>query len=117
MMKALDCFQLERKEYQDDKTGRTVWQITNGEFADVTINNLNVPNSEMASILCTKDKGIAYFFSMATNFTKATLGAEGVGKDINMVMGNGYTKGHADEALQIMRESEPLRKLYEELYA
>ncbi|KYH34398.1 L-erythro-3,5-diaminohexanoate dehydrogenase [Clostridium tepidiprofundi DSM 19306] len=92
-------------------------EVTNGEMADVTINNLNVPNSEMGTILATKDKGIAYFFSMATNFTKATLGAEGVGKDISMVMGNGYTKGHADEALQIMRECEPLRKLYEELYA
>jgi L-erythro-3,5-diaminohexanoate dehydrogenase len=38
----------------------------------------------MASILCTKEDGIAYFFSMATDFTKATLGAEGVGKDIKM---------------------------------
>lgn len=92
-------------------------EATKGELADVTINNLNVPNTEMTTILCTKDEGTAYFFSMATNFTKATLGAEGVGKDIHMIMGNGYTKKHDVISLNIMRECAPLRKLYEELYA
>jgi hypothetical protein len=29
---------------------------------------------------------------MATSFTKAALGAEGVGKDVTMIIGNGYTK-------------------------
>jgi L-erythro-3,5-diaminohexanoate dehydrogenase len=54
---------------------------------------------------------------MATSFTKAALGAEGVGKDVTMIVGNGYTKGHAEITLQIMRESAVLRKIYEELYA
>jgi len=92
-------------------------RATNGDLADVTINNLNVPNTEMASILCTREDGTAYFFSMATDFTKAALGAEGVGKDIVMIMGNGYTKGHADTTLEIMRECAPLKDLYTELYA
>ena len=38
---------------------------------------------------------------MATSFTKAALGAEGVGKDIDMVIGNGYAKGHAETALTL----------------
>ncbi|WP_069650521.1 zinc-binding dehydrogenase [Caloranaerobacter ferrireducens] len=92
-------------------------EVTNGEMVDITINCVNVPNTEMASILATKDDGLIYFFSMATSFTKAALGAEGVGKDVTMIIGNGYTKGHAEIALQIMRESEDLRKIYEELYA
>ena len=71
----------------------------------------------MISILATKDNGIVYFFSMATSFTKAALGAEGVGKDVNMIVGNGYTKGHAEITLQILRESEVLRKVFTELYA
>ena len=71
----------------------------------------------MSSILLTKDEGIVYFFSMATNFAKAALGAEGVGKDVTMVMGNGYTKGHTEITLDIMRESKELRKIFEELYA
>ncbi|MTI48882.1 MAG: L-erythro-3,5-diaminohexanoate dehydrogenase [Firmicutes bacterium] len=92
-------------------------ELTNGEMADVTINCVNVPNTEMTSILATKDDGLVYFFSMATNFTKAALGAEGVGKNTTMIIGNGYTRGHAEIALQIMRENEKLRKIYEELYA
>ena len=66
---------------------------------------------------CTKDDGIVYFFSMATSFTKASLGAEGIGADVNMIMGNGYTKGHAEFTLQELRESPKLRKIFEELYA
>ena len=94
-----------------------VSEVTNGEMADIVINIVNVPNTEMSSILLTKDEGIVYFFSMATNFAKAALGAEGVGKDVTMVMGNGYTKGHTEITLDIMRESKELRKIFEELYA
>jgi L-erythro-3,5-diaminohexanoate dehydrogenase len=71
----------------------------------------------MSSILSCKDNGTVYFFSMATSFTKAALGAEGVGKDVNMIMGNGYTKDHAAISLQIMRDSKELRELYQEIYA
>lgn len=94
-----------------------VKDVTNGEMADVVINVVNIPNTEMSSILITKDKGIVYFFSMATSFTKAALGAEGVGKDVTMIVGNGYTKDHAEIALNIMRESEALREIFTEIYA
>ncbi|SCY99935.1 L-erythro-3,5-diaminohexanoate dehydrogenase [Alkaliphilus peptidifermentans] len=94
-----------------------VKEATNGEMADIVINCVNVANTEMASILAAKNDGLIYFFSMATSFTKAALGAEGVGRDNTMIIGNGYTRGHAEIALQIMRESEALRKVYEELYA
>lgn len=94
-----------------------VHEVTRGQMADIVINTVNIQNTEMSSILCAKDGGIVYFFSMATSFTKAALGAEGVGKDVTMLIGNGYTKGHAEIALQIMRESPELRRVYEELYA
>lgn len=94
-----------------------VEELTEGELCDVTVNNVSIPDTEMATILATKDEGTVYFFSMATSFTKAALGAEGVGKDITMIIGNGYTKGHAEITLQILRECEPLRKLFTELYA
>lgn len=93
-----------------------VKEATNGEMADIVINCVNVPNTEMASILAAKDDGLIYFFSMATSFTKAALGAEGVGKDVTMIIGNGYTKGHSQIALEIMRESRALRETYEALY-
>lgn len=94
-----------------------VKEITNGEMADVVINVVNIPNTEMASIMLTKEDGMVYFFSMATDFTKAALGAEGVGKDINMLIGNGYTKGHAEIALQVLRENKEIRELFSKLYA
>ena len=93
-----------------------VMKITGGRGCDVTINNVNVPSTEMTSILITKGRGSVYFFSMATSFTKAALGAEGVGKDINLIVGNGYAKGHADLTLNILRESKPIRELFEKLY-
>jgi len=83
---------------------------------DISINCVNVPNSEMASILPVRDGGTVYFFSMAVSFTKAALGAEGVGKDVNMIIGNGYSKGHAEITLAQLRESAALRGIFEERY-
>ena len=94
-----------------------IMELTNGELCDVVINCVSIENTEMASILSCKDDGTVYFFSMATSFTKAALGAEGVGKDVNMIIGNGYTKGHAEVTLQVLREHEGLRKLFQEMYA
>ena len=87
-----------------------------GNEVDITINCLSIPNSELTSILPVRDKGIVYFFSMATSFTKAALGAEGIGKDVTMIIGNGYTKNHAQITLDLLRESETLRKIFEEKY-
>lgn len=92
-------------------------ELTNGKMADITINNVNIPDTEMTSVLCTKEDGIVYFFSMSTSFTKAALGAEGVGADVTMIIGNGYTKGHAEITLQELRECPKLREVFEKLYA
>ena len=94
-----------------------IMELTNGELCDVVINCVSIENTEMASILSCKDDGTVYFFSMATNFTKAALGAEGVGKDVNMIIGNGYTKGHAEVTLQVLREHPGIVKLFQEMYA
>lgn len=87
-----------------------------GQEIDLSISCVNIPNTEMACILPVKDNGTVYFFSMATDFVKAALGAEGVGKDVNMIIGNGYTKDHAEITLSELRESETLRKIFDELY-
>lgn len=90
--------------------------VTDGKMADVVINCVNIANTEMGSILATKQHGKIYFFSMATSFTAAALGAEGVGKDVEMIVGNGYAEGHAEFALSLLRESATLRQLFEQLY-
>lgn len=88
----------------------------NGREFDISINCVNVQNSEMASILPVRDGGIVYFFSMAVSFTRAALGAEGIGKDVSMIIGNGYSKGHAEITLAQLRESPALRRIFEEKY-
>ncbi|MFN7986106.1 MAG: L-erythro-3,5-diaminohexanoate dehydrogenase [Thermoanaerobaculia bacterium] len=87
-----------------------------GAEYDVVFNCVNVQNTEMSSILPCRQNGTVYFFSMATHFGKAALGAEGVGKDVTMIVGNGYTKGHAEITLAELRENAKLRRLFETRY-
>ncbi len=87
-----------------------------GKEYDISICCVNIESCEMSAILPVRDDGIVYFFSMATSFTKAALGAEGVGKDVTMIIGNGYTKDHAEITLNVLRENEKLRKLFDEKY-
>lgn len=91
-------------------------KLTDGKMADVVINVTNIPDTEMSCILSTKQGGVVYFFSMATSFTKAALGAEGVGAHVELIMGNGYRPGHAEMSLNILRESKPIREFYEKKY-
>lgn len=93
-----------------------VEEVTKGDLAHLTINCVDIPHTEMASILATQDGGRIYFFSMATSFTRAALGAEGIGRDVEMIIGNGYTRGHAQLALQIMRDNHKLRDIFQRLF-
>lgn len=77
------------------------------DLADLVMNCVNVAGTEPASLLITKDRGTTFFFSMATSFSAAALGAEGFAKDVDMVIGNGYVHGHAKTALAVLR-SNPL---------
>ena len=87
-----------------------------GKEYDLSICCVNIENCEMSAILPVRDDGLVYFFSMATSFTKAALGAEGIGKDVTMIIGNGYTKNHAEITLNVLRENPKLRKLFDEKY-
>jgi L-erythro-3,5-diaminohexanoate dehydrogenase len=84
--------------------------------ADLVVNCVNVCGTELASILCARDEGTIYFFSMCTSFTAAALGAEGVGKDVTMIVGNGYAKGHAAVALQTLRDHPALMRYFTERF-
>ena len=93
-----------------------VSEVTKGKLADLTLNVVNVENTEMTTILATKDLGTVYFFSMATSFTKAALGAEGIGKDVTMIVGNGYCKDHAKITLDLLREYPHIKTYFETKY-
>ncbi|HEU4383777.1 MAG TPA: L-erythro-3,5-diaminohexanoate dehydrogenase [Anaeromyxobacteraceae bacterium] len=83
---------------------------------DLVVNCASVAGTEMASILPVRDGGTVIFFSMATSFTAAALGAEGVGRDATLVIGNGYVPGHAELALDLLRRDAGLRALFHDRY-
>jgi L-erythro-3,5-diaminohexanoate dehydrogenase len=84
-----------------------------GSLADITVVCVDVPGCEGGAILATAEGGTVIFFSMATSFSAAALGAEGVAADVTMLVGNGYTPGHASYAMEILRESDGVRGLFE----
>jgi len=85
-----------------------VLEATSGVEADVVISCVNVDGVEPSAILLTRPRGKIYFFAMSTSFTAAALGAEGMSKDIDMFIGNGYAEGHADFTLDLVRSSPAL---------
>jgi L-erythro-3,5-diaminohexanoate dehydrogenase len=87
-----------------------------GREVDQCFSCVNVADAEMAGILTTRARGTVYFFAMSTSFTKAALGAEGVGKDVDLVIGNGYAIGHAEHTLAMMRDLPLVRALFEKRY-
>jgi L-erythro-3,5-diaminohexanoate dehydrogenase len=89
-----------------------VWSALPGG-ADVTVVCVDVPGCEGGAILATRDGGTVVFFSMATSFTAAALGAEGVAADVTMLIGNGYVPGHAELAMRLLQEDPGVRSLFE----
>ncbi|WP_395692031.1 L-erythro-3,5-diaminohexanoate dehydrogenase [Nocardioides sp.] len=84
-----------------------------GGPADVTVVCVDVPGCEGGAILATADRGTVVFFSMATSFSAAALGAEGLAADVTMLVGNGYAPGHAAYALELLRETPGVRTLFD----
>jgi L-erythro-3,5-diaminohexanoate dehydrogenase len=81
--------------------------------AHVTVVCVDVPGCEGGAILVTRDGGTVVFFSMATSFSAAALGAEGLAADVTMLVGNGYVPGHAEHALALLRSEPGVRRLFE----
>jgi len=83
---------------------------------DVAFSCVNVEGAEMAAIVVTRQRGAVYFFAMSTSFPRAALGAEGIGKDIDLFIGNGFAENHAEHTLDLVRSSPALRALLEKRY-
>ena len=79
---------------------------------DWVINACNAPETEAATVLAARQGGKCLFFNMATQFNRAVLSAEGLGRDLELWMGNGYAEGHAEYALDLLRRHEKLKKFF-----
>jgi L-erythro-3,5-diaminohexanoate dehydrogenase len=88
-----------------------------GGPATVTVVCVDVPGCEHGAILATAAGGTVIFFSMATSFPAAALGAEGLAADVTMLIGNGYVPGHAGFALDVLRRTPAVRALFEKRIA
>ncbi|MGB5953723.1 MAG: L-erythro-3,5-diaminohexanoate dehydrogenase, partial [Ornithinimicrobium sp.] len=84
-----------------------------GTGADITVVCVDVPGCEQPAIMATAEGGTVIFFSMATQFSAAALGAEGLAADVTMLVGNGYTPGHADLALDLLRTTPAVRAVFD----
>jgi L-erythro-3,5-diaminohexanoate dehydrogenase len=79
----------------------------------VTVVCVDATGCEGGAILSTQQGGTVIFFSMATSFSAAALGAEGLAADVTMLVGNGYVPGHAEFALDLVRTTPAVRALFE----
>jgi L-erythro-3,5-diaminohexanoate dehydrogenase len=84
-----------------------------GGPADITVVCVDVPGCEHGAVLSTATGGTVIFFSMATSFSAAALGAEGLAADVTMLVGNGFVPGHADYAIELLRSEPGVRALFE----
>lgn len=93
-----------------------VLAANDGKPVDLVINVANVPGTEMSSVLCCRPGGIVYFFSMATSFTRATLGAEGGGRRRRLAHGERlYSRSRGVGAESLAREPKAPRIVHENL--
>jgi len=84
-----------------------------GGPADVTVVCVDVPGCEHGALLATRDGGTVVFFAMATSFSAAALGAEGLAADVTMLIGNGFVPGHSAYAFELLRTERGVRQLFE----
>jgi L-erythro-3,5-diaminohexanoate dehydrogenase len=96
-----------------DPVGLSAAIAAAGGPADITVVCVDVPGCEGGAILSTAQGGTIIFFSMATSFTAAALGAEGVAADVTMLVGNGYVPGHAQLAIDLIRTQPGVRGIFE----
>jgi len=78
--------------------------------ADLTVVVVSSTGCEPAAILATAVGGTVLFFSMATSFQTAALTADGIGRDLTMLVGSGFTPDRGAWSLDLVRRSRPLRR-------
>jgi len=86
-----------------DATDAVAFAAAIGETVDLCVSCVDRPGVEPACILATEPRGHVLFFSMATDFARAALSAEGMGSGVTLEIGNGLYPGHADLVVDLLR--------------
>lgn len=80
--------------------------------ADLTVVVVNASGCEPAAIVATRTGGTVLFFSMATTFQTAALTADGIGRDIRMLVGSGFTPDVGAYSLDLLRRTPALQQAF-----
>jgi L-erythro-3,5-diaminohexanoate dehydrogenase len=80
---------------------------------DLTLLCTTVAGAEGTAIVATAERGTIVFFSTATSFAAAALGADAVGSRARLLIPNGLTDDHGEYAFELLRRHSALRKMFE----
>jgi L-erythro-3,5-diaminohexanoate dehydrogenase len=80
--------------------------------ADLTLQCTSADGAEGTALLATAPRGTVIFFSTATLFAAAALGADAIGSQARLVIPNGLTEDRGEYALELLRTVAPLRVAY-----
>jgi len=82
--------------------------------ARLTLQCTSAYGAEAAAMVSTADDGTILFFSTATSFADAGLGADAIGSHVKLVIPNGLTEDLGQYAFSLLRETPALRAAFEE---
>lgn len=82
--------------------------------ADLTLLCATVPGAEGSALLATDERGTVVFFSTATAFTAAALGADAIGSQARLLIPNGLTDDRGGYAIELVRRHPQLRSALED---
>jgi L-erythro-3,5-diaminohexanoate dehydrogenase len=81
--------------------------------ADLTLQCTSAAGAEATALLVTAARGTILFFSTATSFAAAALGADAIGSQPRLVIPNGLTDDRGQYAFDLLRRNAPLRAAFE----
>jgi L-erythro-3,5-diaminohexanoate dehydrogenase len=81
--------------------------------ADLTLACTSVDGAEGAALLATARRGTVIFFSTATRFAAAALGADAIGSQAQLLIPCGLTDDRGDYAFELVRMHPELRAAFE----
>lgn len=99
-------------DLQDPLAALAAMDAVGAPPADLTVVVVDAQRCESSAILATREGGTVLFFSMATNFSTAALSADGMGHDVTMLVGSGYTPDKGRYALDLVRRTPALRTAF-----
>lgn len=116
----LDPAALERARAVDPAAATVHADVTNplavagamDTAADLTLVCTSVPGAEGAALVATASRGTIVFFSTATRFAAAALGADAIGSQAALVIPNGLTDDRGQLTLELLRTVPALRRAF-----